>query len=91
MKCNVKKQIKQKQSTQELFRFFLMMCWVLNHDFGFGITRLKRLYDGLGKVNHEIESYQSDDGDNTAGFDRLTQWGLDIGLMEKDGDNTCLK
>jgi hypothetical protein len=91
MKCRATERQKQQKSADELFKFFLMICWVLNHQFGFGINRFKRIYDGLGEVNKEVEKYQSKDGDNSAGFDRLTQWGLEIGLLEKKGDGVCLK
>lgn len=92
MKCNAAARKKQREESENLFKFFLMMCWVLNHEYGFGINRLKRLYDGLENVNREIEKYQSTDGDNTAGFDRISQWGLDIGLLEKGKEGgVCLK
>ena len=91
MKCNAVARRKQQEESEGLFKFFLMMCWVLNHKYGFGISRLNRLYEGLGEVNHELEKYQTTGGDNAAGFDRLTQWGLDIGIIEKDGDRVCLK
>lgn len=91
MKCNVAARRKQQEEAEGLFKFFLMMCWVLNHEYGFGINRLKRLYDGLGKVNDELENYKGSDGDNSAGFDRISQWGLDMGLLEKKGDGVCLK
>lgn len=91
MNCNARNRMKQKEEAEGLFKFFLMMCWVLNHEYGFGINRLKRLYDGLGMVNDEVEKYQGSDGDNSAGFDRITQWGLEIGLIEKKGDGVCLK
>lgn len=92
MKCNAMARRKQKEEAESLFKFFLMMCWVLNHEYGFGINRLKRLYDGLGKVNDELENYKGSDGDNSAGFDRITQWGLEIGLLEKGTEGgVCLK
>lgn len=92
MKCRAAERLKQREEADGIFKFFLMMCWVLNHEFGFGINRIKRLYDGLGDINHELEKYRTTSGDNTAGFDRLTQWGLDIGIVEKCKDGgVCIK